>query len=111
MFSHGLGVNRLLAGVLLLSLLAMLLWSPWLTRAYAEQRAVDGFTARWQAVMDGCGLNCTGCGVREIQRVLFGYQVRLEYACGIRSMGAPDGHQSVWVLVSMLGTVHGMPEP
>lgn len=112
MFSHGLGMNRLLASVLLLAfLITTLVWSPWLTRAYAQERAVAGFTDRWQGVIDGCGFNCADCGARETQRVLFGYRVRLEYACGIRSTDASGEHHSVWVLVSVLGTVHGVPEP
>jgi len=112
MSSQRLGTNRLLAMVLLLLLLIVALaWSPWLTRAYAEKRAVAGFTDRRQGVTDGCGFNCAGCGARETQCVPFGYRVRLEYACGISSMGVPDDHHSVWVLVSVLGTVHGIPEP
>jgi len=106
------GRNRLWTGVLLLALLiAMLLWSPWLTGADAQKRAVDGFTDRWQGVMDGCGFNCAGCGAQEAQRILFGYRVRLEYACGVRSADAPGEYQSIWVLISVLGTLHGLPEP
>jgi hypothetical protein len=111
MFSHRLGRSKLLAGALLALLMTLLVWSPWLTEADARERAVDSFTDSWQGVIDGCGFGCAGCGARETQRILFGYRVRLDYACGIRSMDAPGDHHSVWVLVSVLGTVHGVPEP
>ena len=62
----------LLIGVVLVGGAA---WAPWITRDFAAQRAGDAFTGAWQGVMDGCGLQCKGCGVKEPVKVWFGYWV------------------------------------
>jgi hypothetical protein len=92
-----------------LGLLVLALWAPWLTRGAAEQRAVQSFDAAWQGVIDGCGLNCNGCGVKDAQKTWFGYQVQLEYACGMLPEDSPEYHQHSTAFVSFLGTIHGIP--
>jgi hypothetical protein len=93
------------------ALLLGLLWAPWLTREYAERRVVGEFTAAWQGVIDGCGFNCRGCGVKELRRVLTGYVATIEYACGLLPADAPDFHETRRVHVSVFGTVHALPTP
>jgi hypothetical protein len=88
-----------------------LAWSPWLTRASGEQRAVDSFNRAWALVVDGCGTSCKGCGAVSSQRVLFGVQVTIDYACGLIPADLPEYHQQTTVFVSPLGTVHGLPKP
>jgi threonine/homoserine efflux transporter RhtA len=104
--------RRTTTTVLFVSALVLgLLWAPWLSREYAEKRLVDEFAAAWQGVIDGCGFNCQGCGVRNLQRVLIGYAATIEYACGLLPSDRPDFHETRRVHVSVLGTVHGLPTP
>lgn len=97
--------------VLLLLLLALVMWSPWITKAYAEKQAAQAFTTSWQGVMDGCGLSCKDCGVKSSEKVWFGYRVQLEYACGMLPEDTPAYHRRAFGLVSFVGTVHGFPKP
>ena len=94
-----------------LAFFAIFAWSPWLTRASAEARAVDSFNKAWQFVADGCGTNCTGCGVVSSQRVPFGAFVTIEYACGLIPADLQEYHQQSTAFVSALGTVNGLPKP
>jgi hypothetical protein len=101
----------LLIPIILLLALALALWAPWMTRLYAEKRAEQAFTASWQGVMDGCGLNCKNCGAKNSQKTWFGYQVKIEYACGLLPEDTAQYHQIRTGFVSFLGTVHGFPKP
>jgi hypothetical protein len=104
--------KRTTTAVLVVSaLLLALLWAPWLTRESAERRIVDQFTAAWRGVIDGCGFSCEGCGVKKLARVLTGYSVSIEYACGLLPHDSPAFHEKRTVHVSLLGTVHGLPRP
>ena len=98
----------LLIGVVLVGGAA---WAPWITRDFAAQRAGEAFTGAWQGVMDGCGLQCKGCGVKEPVKVWFGYWVPLVYACGLLPADTPEYHLTRSVFVSFLGTVHGLDKP
>lgn len=86
-------------------------WSPWLTQASAEARAVDSFNKSWQLVADGCGTNCKGCGAVSSQRVPFGVLVTIEFACGLIPADSPEYHRQATAFVSALGSVHGLPKP
>lgn len=100
--------------ILLISLilaLALVLWAPWLTPAAAQNRAEEAFIVDWLGVVDGCGLNCKGCGARDARRTWLGYQVKIEFVCGLQPEDAPQYHEERSVFVSILGTVHGFPEP
>lgn len=94
-----------------LALLLLCAWSPWLTPASAEIRAVDAFNQAWESVADGCGLNCSGCGAISSQRVPFGVLVTIDYACGMIPADLPEYHRQTTAFVSALGTVHGIPGP
>ena len=98
----------LLAALILLGLLG---WAPWLTRDRIVQRVEQSFNASWQAVADGCGMNCKGCGVVAAHRSVFGWRVRIEYACGLLPADLPAYHQTAEGFVSFLGAVHGFPKP
>jgi len=69
-------------GIALVTLI-LLGWAPWLTKEYAEERAVRYFEEIWEGVIDGCGLNCEGCGIAETNRDLLGYEVGLQFRCGL----------------------------
>jgi hypothetical protein len=94
-----------------LVLIVICAWSPWLTQASAEVRAVDSFDNAWELVADGCGTNCKGCGAVSSQRVPFGVLVTIDYACGLIPADLPEYHRQTTAFVSALGTVHGLPKP
>lgn len=97
--------------LVVLTLVLLVLWAPWLDEQRAEALTEQRFTAAWQGVIDGCGLDCRGCGAEQAQRVLAGYLVDLEYACGMLPADEPAYHERARVLVSVLGTLHGLPVP
>lgn len=91
--------------------IVILAWAPWLTQTSSEARAVAAFNRTWQRVADGCGTNCSGCGVVSSQRVPFGVLVTIEYACGLLPADLPEYHRQSTAFVSALNTVHGLPAP
>lgn len=86
-------------------------WAPWMTRARAEGQAAATFQAAWAGVIDGCGLDCTGCGAVESHWVPFGYSVTLEYACGLIPADTPEYHQRSTGIVPAVGPAFGFPGP
>ena len=104
--------SKFSSSILVALLLVMLFaWSPWLTQASAEVRAVRAFNNAWEFVVDGCGTNCNGCGVVSSQRLPFGVLVTIEYACGLIPADLPEYHEQTTAFVSPMGTVHGLPTP
>ena len=104
--------GKLLLGVcIVVVLIALSIWSPWLTQSFAEARAVDSFNKSWSTVIDGCGTNCNGCGAIHSKRVPFGMEVTLEYGCGLMPEDTPTYHEQATGFVSAFGTVHGFPRP
>jgi len=88
-------------------ILVLLAWSPWITKDYAEEIALNYFIERWRDVLDGCGFNCAGCGVSKSEKTLFGYNVVLLSSCGFKDYSPtdkPDWRENIFV--SFLGTVH-----
>ena len=94
-----------------LAVFGVLLWSPWITRAAAEQRTEEALQEAWLNVADGCGIDCNGCGAVQSQRVTFGVVVTLEYGCGLLPADTPENHEKTIVFVSTFGTIHGIPRP
>ncbi len=103
--------KRIIPAVVFLALVIGLVWAPWLTQQYAERRVVDEFRAAWEDVVDGCGFQCEGCGVKTLQRELTGYAATIEYACGLLPSDSSTFHETRLVHVSVFGTVHGLPRP
>jgi len=91
--------------IVLIILLGLLAWSPWVTQDYAEGKATQEFTSSWEGVIDGCGFNCDGCGVKSSQKKLFGYSVTIGYGCGMKT--AAEAAETGKIFVSAIGTVHG----
>lgn len=100
-----------LIAIITLLVFALLLWSPWIHEQYAKERAVAEFERAWLNVVDGCGFACHGCGAVAAQKVPFGAQVALEYACGLLPADSPENHQQSSVFVSFIGKVYGLPKP
>jgi len=92
-------------------LLILLIWTPWITKEYAEGIVSQRFASEWQGISDGCGFNCNGCGVKDSHRALFGYTVTIEYACGMLPSDSPEYHRTNTIYVSLFGTVHGLNKP
>ena len=92
-------------------LLLLVLWAPWLTQRYAEDKVIDQFNSAWDGVVDGCGFDCAGCGVTRSERTLFGFKVEIEFACGLIPEDAPEYHQVDRVFVSVFGFVTGLDAP
>ncbi len=92
--------------VLILGLLA---WCPWITQPYAEYTVVTSLIDSQKDVADGCGFDCTGCGVTGSRKTAFGYAVSIEYACGLLPCDCYYYHQRTTVWVSLIGTIHGLP--
>lgn len=103
--------KRAAVAVLVVILIAILVWSPWMTPQQAEGLVMEAFTAAWQGVVDGCGFNCQGCGATASHRQVIGYVVEIEYACGLIPYDSPDFHQVDTVYVSFIGSVHGLAVP
>lgn len=92
--------------IVALIILILLAWSPWITKSYAENRVVEAFEESQKDIIDGCGFNCNGCGVKESHKTLFGYSVKIEYACGFLPFDSPEYHRTSTMFVSFIGTVH-----
>lgn len=104
-------MRRITLIVLAFILITLLLWAPWLTQQIAEQKVIDRFNTIWDGVVDGCGFNCRGCGIVGSERKLLGYEVEIEYACGLIPADTPEYHQRDRALVSIFGTVTGLDAP
>ncbi|NQV08336.1 hypothetical protein HQ529_00625 [Candidatus Woesearchaeota archaeon] len=100
--------NKVLITVFVIVLLVILIWAPWITKNYAENRVSEEFSSKWDGVMDGCGFNCDGCGIKESHRALFGYSVEIEYACGMKISSSEFKNKIDNIFVSFLSTVHGL---
>ncbi|MEH7237965.1 hypothetical protein [Bacillus sp. JJ1562] len=101
-------MHRKLTLIIIFIVAAIILFafSPWITKDIAEKRAKTVFQNQQKGIVDGCGFNCHGCGVVTSDNVLFGYNVRIEYACGLISEDIKENHEFKNVFVSFLGTVH-----
>lgn len=97
--------NISIIGVVIIVLI-LLAWSPWITKDYAEKRVVSAFEEGNKGITDGCGFNCVGCGVTGSEKVIFGYSVNVEYGCGMRPTDSRDLNERATKFVSFLGTVH-----
>jgi hypothetical protein len=88
-------------------ILILLVWAPWITKNYAENRVVKDFMEKQEGIDDGCGLYCVGCGVKDSKRTFFGYVVKIEYVCGmLPPEGSPQYHFNESVFVTFLGSTH-----
>lgn len=94
--------------IILATLLIVLAWSPWITKNYAETKTENTFVSNWEGVIDGCGFNCNDCGVIGSSRIIFGYSVDIEYACGLLPADEQQYHKKDTAFVSCFGTVHGL---
>ena len=92
--------------VMIFIVLVVLIWSPWITKGYAERAVFEKFESRWEGVMDGCDFRCEGCGVKASRRTFFGCRVGIEYACGMTRPGQPNKVDEIYV--DLFGRVHSL---
>ena len=97
--------------LIVLAVVSLCAWAPWISRGYAAARAMESFNQAWVSVVDGCGTSCKGCGAVAAQRVPFGVIVTIDYACGMIPADLPEYHRQSNIFVSALGTAHGFPRP
>ncbi len=102
---------RFLVALALVLGLSLLAWAPWETPSRYANRVERAFARAWEGIVDGCGLDCARCGARPTVRVPFGYLMDLEYACGMMPADLPEYHEQAIVLVTVFGSIHGMPVP
>ncbi|MFH0852334.1 MAG: hypothetical protein V1845_01890 [bacterium] len=100
--------NTLVLISVLLVILILAAWSPWITKSYAENKTVKTFEDGQKGIVDGCGFNCTGCGVISSNKIIFGYSVVIEYGCGFRMPEDEDLNGETTIFVSFIGTVHNL---
>ncbi len=108
-------MSRLIKLVSLISILilgfGLILWAPWLTPERAEALVTERFNSDWEGIIDGCGFACANCGAKPAQCLIIGYQVEIEYACGMLPADSPEYHEHGSAYVSPFGTVHGLSVP
>ena len=61
--------------IIILGVLVVFLWSPWIGGQYAKERAVAEFERAWLNVVDGCGFGCHGCLLWYVTSCITIYQV------------------------------------
>jgi len=88
---------------------ALLAWSPWLTKDNTSRIAEDQFNQAWNGVIDGCGTSGKEYGVKDYRKVPFGAVVILDYQCGLVMPNEPPLHTNVYV--TFWGTTYGYPKP
>ena len=49
--------------IFIIASIILIAFSPWVTKGFAEKRAITVFQNQQKGIVDGCGFNCDGCGV------------------------------------------------
>ncbi len=75
--------SRLSIIAAIIIIIALFAWAPWMSEAGAKESVNAYFEKRNAGIVDGCGFNCDGCGIKSAEKILFGYAVEVEYACGL----------------------------
>jgi hypothetical protein len=90
--------------IIIIIVLVIFAWSPWLTKAKVENLITQKFNAEWSGVSDGCGPIEE---FKDTKRSLFGFKSSIRYACGMLPPGASLEGSWHSVYVSLFGTVQG----
>lgn len=96
-------------GPLVLLVLILCAWSPWITEESAFHLAETQFNKAWDGIIDGCGTDWNDLGAKDFRKVPFGAMVTLEYQCGLVMPGEPALETTVFV--SFFGVAFGFPAP
>ncbi|RXT06569.1 hypothetical protein [Ammoniphilus sp. CFH 90114] len=104
-------MNKLsMLAVLALVILFFIISSPWLTPSTINSIVASAIESSQEDMVDGCGMDCNGCGVKKVEKVAFGSIAKIEFACGLIPEDLPEYHEEARVFISFLGTVHQVGE-
>lgn len=95
--------------LVVLVIVGLCAWSPWITQATAFQLAESQFNAAWSGIIDGCGTAWNDLGAKDFRKIPFGALLTLEYQCGLVMPGEPALETQVYL--SFFGTAFGYPAP
>ena len=84
--------SRLSIIAAIIIIIALFAWAPWMSEASAKNTVNAYFEKQNEGIVDGCGFNCEGCGVKEATKIPFGYAVEVEYACGFLPADSKQYH-------------------
>ena len=99
----------ILVSVILILLIGLCAWSPWLTKDTVSHIAENQFIRAWEGVADGCGLSGSEYGTKDFHKFPFGAVVSLDYQCGLVMPNEPPLHTNIYV--TFIGTTFGYPRP
>jgi hypothetical protein len=100
---------KTLTWALILIIVSLCAWSPWITQDIASRLAETQFSAAWNGVIDGCGTSGDELGAKDFQKAPFGAYLTLDYQCGLVMPGEPALQTTVYV--SFVGIAFGYPRP
>ena len=90
-------------------LMGLLAWSPWITEERALTLAETQFNEAWEGIIDGCGTSGNNLGAKDYRKVAFGATVMLQYQCGLVMPDEPPLQTTVYV--PFFGIAFGYPAP
>jgi hypothetical protein len=102
-------MSKKLLGLIVLMILGLFAWAPWITQETATTLAETQFNNAWSGTIDGCGTSGDELGARDFRKVPFGATVKLFYLCGLVMPGVPPRESTVYV--TFFGTAFGYPAP
>jgi hypothetical protein len=102
-------MQRKFLGLILLTVLGLFAWSPWITEVTALRLAETQFNKAWDGIIDGCGTSGYELGAKDFRRFPFGATATLDYQCGLVAPGEPALHTTVYI--PFFGVAFGYPTP
>ena len=102
-------MQRKLFGVVIVIILALCAWSPWITQETASKLAEKQFHKVWDGIVDGCGISGNNLGAKNFRKLPFGATVTLDYPCGLVAPNEPALHTTVYI--PFFGIAFGYPAP
>ena len=102
-------MQKKISGLIILVLLVIFAWSPWITQEAAFHMAETQFNEAWNGIIDGCGTAWNDFGARDFRKIPFGAMLTLEYQCGLVMPGEPPLQTEVYM--SFFNVAFGYPAP
>lgn len=93
-------MKKLLISLILIgTVVGTCLLAPWLTDAFAQEKAITAYEIRQSEVTDGCGFR----GIESSKKVPFGREITLRAHCSFEAPHSPEKYVTVTIFVSFLG--------
>ena len=102
-------MQKKISGLIILVLLVIIAWSPWITQETAFHLAETQFNEAWSGIIDGCGTAWNDLGAKDFRKIPFGAMLTLEYQCGLVMPGEPPLQTEVYM--SFFNVAFGYPAP